>query len=302
MAAPFFSIVIPTYNRPNLVCRCIDHLSDHVQVGDIAFEIIVGDDSSNEKTKHCIQKNYPDVRWIKGPQKGPAANRNHAARQAQGEWLIFIDDDTEPHPGFLQGYYNSAKSGGYLALEGKLVCPDKRNSPFYRMPENLNGGLFTSGNLAFHKETFFKIGAFDEDLVLMEDMEIAERIRKHGIAHTFCHEAVVDHRAQRIGWKHMVWWAKHHRWSILFDFKTGKRNPAAPLVPSMVQTCSKHIVLLLRTTWHLISQHDPATWKNRWFWQAWGWTCLPYTLFHLCSSEISFRKLMQDLPLNENSH
>jgi hypothetical protein len=50
----------------------------------------------------------------------------------------------------------------------------------------------------------------------------------------------------------------------------------------------------LRTTWHLFSQHDPQTWKNRWFWQLWGWISLPLTLPSLWIAELQFRKLMQE--------
>jgi GT2 family glycosyltransferase len=261
--------------------------------GEIAFEVIVTDDSEDQGAKICINKKYPSVKWLEGPRKGPAANRNQAARIASGDWLVFIDDDTEPHPGFLAAYHQNAITGQYRVLEGKLVCPDKRNSPFYRMPENLVGGLFMSGNLAFERETFFHLGAFDEDLVIMEDLEMANRIRRHGIPHYFCPEAVVDHRAQRIGWKHMLWWSTHHKWSILYDFKTGNRNlPSSPSL-SVVPTCARHLVLLLRTTWHLFSQHDPATWKNRWFWQAWGWICLPVSLSALSLAEFQFHRLLK---------
>ena len=294
MGGLFFSIIIPTYQRPDLVKNCIEKLLVQELQNGVGYEIIVGDDSPSEETKRCIEENFPSVRWVRSPGKGPAANRNFAAKRANGEWLIFIDDDTEPQPGFLKGYFEMASTSQYQVLEGKILCPNKRNSPFYRMPENLTGNIFASGNIAFHRNTFNELGAFDEDLVVMEDMEMAHRIRASGITHKFCPRAVVDHRAQPLGWKYMVWWAKHHRWGILYDFKTGKRNPSAPIFSSMVQTCLKHLVLLLRTTWHLVSQHDPATWKNRWFWQVWGWICLPYTMVNLCASEIQFRKLARD--------
>lgn len=290
----FFSIIIPTYKRPDLVSRCIEKIHDQEPINEVSYEIIVGDDSPNEETKRCLEENFPSVRWVRSPGKGPAANRNYAALQAIGEWLIFIDDDTEPHPEFLNGYYEMAKTGDFHVLEGKITCPDKRNSPFYRMPENLTGNIFASGNIAFLRSTFTALEGFDEDLVVMEDMEMAHRIKASGITHKFCPGANVDHKAQPIGWKYMLWWAKHHRWGILYDFKTGKRNPLDPIYSSMVQTSLKHVVLLLRTTWHLVSQHDPATWKNRWFWQIWGWMCLPFTMVNLCAAEIQFRKLARD--------
>ena len=51
-----------------------------------------------------VNEEFPMVRWNEGPRRGPAANRNFGARVADGEWLIFLDDDCNPRPGFLAAY------------------------------------------------------------------------------------------------------------------------------------------------------------------------------------------------------
>jgi GT2 family glycosyltransferase len=288
----FFSVIIPTYQRPDLVARCLSKLLMQEIQDEVKYEIIVGDDSNCEETKQYLEEHFPDVRWVRSPGKGPASNRNHAASHAKGEWLIFIDDDTEPNPEFLKGYYEMASSGQYKVLEGKIICPDKRNSPFYRMPENLSGNIFASGNIAFHRLTFNALGRFDEDLVVMEDLELGNRIRTHKIPHAFCHKAAVNHRAQKIGCKYLLWWALHHRWMILYNYKRGAKTISTPLLRSVLQTTINHLLLMLRTSWHLFSQHDPETWKNRWFWQVWGWLCLPITLPSLWIAEVKFRQGM----------
>ena len=293
MAGPFFSVVIPTCNRPKILDRCLARLKEQTLPQDIRFEILVGDDSQDDETRKFLEVHHPETRWIRGTRKGPAANRNHAAKQAQGKWIIFIDDDTEPHPGFLHAYHEMASNGQFKALEGRIVCPNKQNSPFHRMPENLEGGLFTSGNLAFERSAFFELGAFDEDLVLMEDLELAHRVRRYDVKHAFCADAAVNHRAHQFGWGHLVWWALHHRWGILYDYKIGEKKLSMPVLVAILQTTTKHLVLLLRTTWHLFSQHDPQTWKNRWFWQVWGWLSLPLTLPSLWISEFKFRNLLR---------
>ena len=178
---PFFSVIIPTCNRPQTLAQCLRKLETQTPQAKFHFETLVGDDSPDTRTRDLLAQHHPRVIWVKGPRKGPAANRNQAARKAKGTWLIFIDDDTEPEPTFLESYHAMAQTGTHKVLEGRLACPDKRNSPFYRMPENLQGGLFTSGNIAFEKETFEQLGGFDEDLVVMEDLEIGHCIRTRGI-------------------------------------------------------------------------------------------------------------------------
>ena len=290
---PFFSVIIPTCNRPQTLSQCLRKLETQTPQAKFHFETLVGDDSPDTRTRDLLAQHHPRVIWVKGPRKGPAANRNQAARKAKGTWLIFIDDDTEPEPTFLESYHAMAQTGTHKVLEGRLACPDKRNSPFYRMPENLQGGLFTSGNIAFEKETFEQLGGFDEDLVVMEDLEIGHRIRTRGIPHTFCAGASAHHRAQKFGLGHLLWWSFHHRWGILYDYKTQAKPLSMPLPAAILHTLAKHILLLMRTTWHLFSQHDPNTWKNRWFWQIWGWVSLPLTLPCLISSEPKFRRMAQ---------
>ena len=221
---PFFSVIIPTCNRPQTLAQCLRKLETQTPQAKFHFETLVGDDSPDTRTRDLLAQHHPRVIWMKGPRKGPAANRNQAVLKAKGRWLIFIDDDTEPEPGFLESYHAMARIGTHKVLEGRLTCPDKRNSPFYRMPENLQGSLFTSGNIAFEKEIFERLGGFDEDLVVMEDLEIGHRIRTQNIPHNFCAGASVRHRAQRLGLSHLLWWAFVHRWCILFDYKVGAKS------------------------------------------------------------------------------
>ena len=290
LKSPFFSVIIPTCNRPQTLAKCLRKLESQRPRGNFEFEILVSDDSSDMQTQDLLAQHHPEVILVQGPRKGPAANRNQAARKARGTWLIFIDDDTEPEPDFLESYHTMARTSASRVLEGRIVCPDKCNSPFFRMPENLQGDLFTSGNIAFEKEIFERLGGFDEDLVVMEDLEIGHRIRTQNIPHNFCAGASVRHRAQRLGFSYLLWWAFHHRWSILFDYKVGAKSVETPLPTATFHSVAKHILLLARTTWHLFTQHDATTWKNRWFWQIWGWLSLPMTVPCLCLSEVRFRK------------
>ena len=71
-----FSVVIPTCNRPETLARCLRCLEG------TEAEIVVTDDSNNEATGALLKREFPAVRWIHGPRRGPAANRNCGARAA----------------------------------------------------------------------------------------------------------------------------------------------------------------------------------------------------------------------------
>jgi glycosyltransferase involved in cell wall biosynthesis len=192
------SVVIPTCNRNDLLAKCLDCLAPGRQGGgEIAglksefcspppaftYEVIVTDDGSKTTAQELIQSSYPWAVWVRGPRTGPAANRNNGAKNAKGEWLIFLDDDCLPDPFWLDAIWTPASKRILDVIEGKTVTPDKVDNPFRQGVENLTGDNYWSCNLAIRRETFFSIGAFDEDFLEAggEDMELAFRIRKHNL-------------------------------------------------------------------------------------------------------------------------
>ena len=99
------SVIIPTCNRNDLLGKCLDCLSPNIQtLSASSYEVIVTDDSKQHQAKQFVEENYGWVKWIAGPQRGPAENRNNGAKNANGEWLIFIDDDCLPDAKILEVY------------------------------------------------------------------------------------------------------------------------------------------------------------------------------------------------------
>ena len=84
------SICIPTRHRPEDLSECITAIeASSVPV----LEIVVSDDSTDERTRLMIQSRYPQVIYVSGPRKGLGPNRNSAIEAATGEWILFLDDD-----------------------------------------------------------------------------------------------------------------------------------------------------------------------------------------------------------------
>ena len=91
---PLFSVVITTCNRLEMLAKCLDRLGCGMQsLAANQYEVIVTDDGSQSTAEQLMKGKYPWARWLQGPRKGPAANRNNGARYAEGEWLVFTDDD-----------------------------------------------------------------------------------------------------------------------------------------------------------------------------------------------------------------
>ncbi|SVD73496.1 uncharacterized protein METZ01_LOCUS426350, partial [marine metagenome] len=209
-----FSIVIPTCERLEQVktllssiTKSVDFVSDECNC-----EIIVSDDGRNESTKFYLKNQASDVLWVQGPSKGPGANRNNGVNYSKGKWIIFIDDDCYVEKDFIKQYHKFTSTVSNSVLEGKIVCPDKSNSIFKRQPENAQGGVLASGNFAIRKDLFLEVDGFDEDLLIMEDMEFAYRLKRLGHDFVFCENAVAFHPSQPKSLSYYWTWIFHFKW------------------------------------------------------------------------------------------
>ena len=164
------TVIIPACGRPTELARCLRALP-------AGADVIVTDDSPDDAVRQMLARDFPRVQHLAGPRKGPAANRNHGARAATGDWLVFLDDDCVPQPGWLEAITAHPEAE---VVEGRTVCPDACDDPFTEQVENLNGNNFWSCNLAMRRSVFFDLGGFDEDFTEAagEDMELAWRIRR----------------------------------------------------------------------------------------------------------------------------
>jgi len=125
---PFFSIIIPTYNRAHTIRRPIDSILAQTFTD---WELIIVDDGSTDNTKEIID-GYNDQRiryvWQENQERSEA--RNHGISLAKGEWICFQDSDDEYLPEHLQILhegiqqhpdYKVIRTGLLIFENGKLV-------------------------------------------------------------------------------------------------------------------------------------------------------------------------------------
>lgn len=245
------------------------------------YEIIVCDDSSDLLTKELIISKFKNITWSKGPLRGPGANRNSGVTKTKYSWLIFIDDDCYVNEEFMLSYLNLIKSGNHHVLEGKILCPDKKNSIFVRQPDNDQGGVLASANFSIRKEVFACLGGFDEDLEIMEDIEFAYRVNNAGYKIVFCKDAIAYHPSQHKPLIFYWQWIFHFRWKLLLDYKCGNRNIGESILFSQYKTIHDHIESLVRMTYHLLTKHDKDRWVMYTFERVLAWITLPISLPYL---------------------
>jgi GT2 family glycosyltransferase len=157
--------------------------------------VIVTDDTEAGNAASMILSEFPWARWVEGPQRGPAANRNHGAGHARGEWLAFTDDDCLPSSGWIAAFAEIGSDSKTPLLEGKTKACGNRTRVDMECPVNLTGGYLWSCNFAIRRDLFESIGGFDEcfPYPAMEDVDLRVRLRDQGIVAEFVPSAEVDH-------------------------------------------------------------------------------------------------------------
>ncbi len=176
------SVIIPTYNRNEMLALCLAKLAPGSQALDaMHYEVIVSDDGLNNQAKGLIYENYPWVLWTEGPKRGPAANRNNGAKKSSGEWLVFTDDDCLPDRNWLMAFAKAIEEYPNIkAFEGAIL-PDDWNllsADMAECPVNDKGGCFWSANITIERKFFQSIGGFDEQfrIAAQEDQDLQMRV------------------------------------------------------------------------------------------------------------------------------
>ena len=225
----FFSVVIPSFERPEDLYKCLISIGKENQTPFLNYEILVTDDSKTNCCRNIVEKEFPEVSWGMGKQNGPAGNRNAGVKRAKGEWIIFLDDDCIAQTGFLKAYSNAIHSNSNIDIfEGRIFPNRERKTWAEGCPANENGGLYWTSNLCVRKSFFLKLKGFDEQFeVAYEDVEFAYRAKLTGAKFLFVRGAQACHpwRSLRQGGKN--WKAKNYESADFVRFLK-KHHPRDP--------------------------------------------------------------------------
>lgn len=129
---PHVSVLIPTRGRPNALSACLRDLA--TQDSDPAsFEVIVvfdGPDDSGARAAQRCSPAPPNLKVIEAPRIGNAHAKNVAIEAAEGEIVLFLNDDVAPEPGLL-----SAHARAHAELGGSRPSLVVGYSPFAQAPD-----------------------------------------------------------------------------------------------------------------------------------------------------------------------
>jgi GT2 family glycosyltransferase len=280
------SVVVPTCDRNDQLAQCLERLAPGRQTLETGrYEVVVTDDGARDTAQDLVRTRFEWAKWVAGPGRGPAANRNNGVRFASGEWIAFVDDDCLPEPGWLAAFDGESRKPQTLILEGMTVCPDKTDNPFEEHVENLHGGALWSCNFAIRRSVFDQVSGFDEGFTeaCFEDIDLHWRLRRAGWAVSFCPDARVLHPARAGTWRDLWRRTLRLRWMVRFRLKTGV---ATSLWRDM-------FVYYLRITVRTVKHWRWDRWKTQVFTVFWQWLTFPVLLPYLLLWQRRFSRQLE---------
>lgn len=206
---PFFSIIIPTYNRPKQLANCLWSLSN-LQYPCDRFEVIVVDDGSTVPLISLVEsfQDQLDITLVTQENVGPSAARNAGAAHAKGKFLAFTDDDCMLALDWLEIVASRFREKPDCVIGGRTINLLANNiysstsqlivNVVYRYynAKPMGSRFFATNNIALPAGLFYDIGGFDPSFTVSEDREFCDRSLYLGIQLAYVSEALVYHAHQ----------------------------------------------------------------------------------------------------------
>lgn len=197
-ARPAFTVVVPSYERPERLSRLVRCLEAQAERD---FEVVIVDQSAapwpdRDGGFAC------DLAYVHTDVRGAVHARNLGAFLACGEVIAFTDDDCEPGPGWLRAARPLFADPGVAGVEGLVRC-DAVTDPAWRTVTNQGwvGLGFMTANLFVRARVFHRIDGFDlafDQPHFREDTDLGWRALAHGRI-PFSEAAWVYHPPQHRG-------------------------------------------------------------------------------------------------------
>lgn len=173
-------IVIPTVGRPSLTTLL--HALAAQEPPWPGRVIVVDDRADADPPLPDPTRSDLDVVIVRSGGRGPAAARNAGLADARAPWVVFLDDDVVPAPGWVAALHAdlAATRSTTAAVRGRIVAaPEPDGAPSHAVTGPAPGA---GADLAYRREALAGVGGFDERLAFphLEHAEVGLRLRRTG--------------------------------------------------------------------------------------------------------------------------
>ena len=195
---PKVSVVIPTWNRADLLARTIDKI-EHQTLSRDLYEVIVIDNDSTDDTQTILDQKsraYRQLKTFSQSKRGAAATRNVGIQAAAGDIILFIDDDIQAEPDLIESHCRYHQKHPDSSIIGGLITSwnDSRDAflrylrdrgifnPYSIARGPMDFSYYHTGNVSTARSALLDVGGFNEQFAVygMEDIELGYRLERRG--------------------------------------------------------------------------------------------------------------------------
>lgn len=202
------SVIVAIFNRKDELFELLNSLCFQT---DKNFEVLVVDDGSTLPLMPTVAlfEDRLNIRYFKKQNSGPGLTRNFGAKQATGDWLIFVDSDVIVEKDYIANIKNNIKNTPCDAFGGA----DKAHKGFNLMQKAISYSMtsvFTTGgirgskksvskfqprsfNMGVKKSVFEQVGGFSE-MRIGEDPDLSMTLWENGFTTAFFDDIGVYHK------------------------------------------------------------------------------------------------------------
>jgi GT2 family glycosyltransferase len=231
------SIIIIAFNEKKIISKCLESIRRQSYKN---YEVIVYDNASSDGTSEFIKTNYPEIVLIQGDTNlGFGGAINCSARQAKGDYLTFLNSDSEVDENWLEPLIKTLELDSSIGAVGaELVCCENNDIVLShgtgihfsgvtyakdRGTQSLNGEPFETGGLSggsclISRNLFLSIGGFEESFFLyFEDTDLSIRLRSMGKKCLIVPSAKIYHNCESRFSYRKIFFLERNRYLSLFS-------------------------------------------------------------------------------------
>jgi glycosyltransferase involved in cell wall biosynthesis len=209
------SVIIPTYNRKNLLAKAIEGYLRQ-RSPELIRELLIVDDGSTDGSESMVRdfggRSAFPIRYLRQPNQGPAAARNLGIRETRSPLALFTDSDIVPESTLVEQHFEWHQKHPQMtaAVLGYVTWPPEINATpfmrwygetemfgFDRLRNNQEASFhfFYTCNISLKTEFLRTCGQFDEEFrsAAYEDTELGYRLSKQGLQLFYNSAAVAYH-------------------------------------------------------------------------------------------------------------
>jgi glycosyltransferase involved in cell wall biosynthesis len=210
---------MPSHNRQDRLMQALEHIARQTYPATL-IEVVVVLDGCTDGSAQMLEQNratYPfNLHIVEQAQGGPARARNTGVLAAQGDYILFLDDDVMATSGLVMEHWHTHLANPTTIVIGTMSRPldqlRKQRPVWVRWEEyileeqyrdilkgryEVSARQFYTGNASLRREWLLKAGLFDESFKRYEDVELAYRLAQQQLDFKFNPAAIGYHYVNR---------------------------------------------------------------------------------------------------------